>query len=986
MVPLLLLLSSTAATNITICIVEEQTYHSSENSTVGATSLDNVSALLRSRLTDIALDVSLAHYAVSAPEFPFVSLTACEFLNSSCAGVVTLAPCDHVQYMHDWATEHVIPHVIVSQTSCKGTSSHPAQTMTQPRTDHRLLQQLLVHLGWTHVAIIVDSRSVAGLVKQLSDVYMGTIMFRLFDHHDNNTQAHLQHVQRQLNTMKDSLFFNILVVASNDTASFILREKVYLQDQELRDTILHMYSYPDHAQKIGLLSRDHFWVIALPDSLCSDLMEGVIVEGSNILVVQPLPSGVKESKATCRYKSAVCEQSAKTDNADVTRLAETVEVLVRSAVKTGFAEHAHNVSENSSICENSTCALNRRSAVSRALNETQTANNRWTTDSTSYSICSTDSDSPKGLVSVGRWSQYSGLELSEGPAYRNTFRDFGYRTLKVGTQDAKPFVQKKGGNGTQFEGFCVDILNELALALKFKYEFVEPPDGEWGAPADDKGNWTGIIQQVLRKEVDFGIGPFTITSIREDVIDFTKPFMEDGVGILTQRPDSDAKNMFKMFTPLTPQVWGAVAGAVVLVSVCLYCIERSSPFSARNLDGDRKLGMLGSFWLIYGSYMEQGGDPHPRSVSARCLVGFWWLFTILMTSTYTANLAAFLTVTIEDSPVNSLSELSMNSDLKPLVKAGSNVRTLFREAEGGVYQDVWHKMSGMPTVKSNDEALDYVLDGTYAYMTDNSQLEYIMLKDCTTYSLAKELFNTGGFGFVLQEDSPYMDVINYNIMKMQEAGLMDKWRQRWWSSPDPCTSSGRTSAAKELDWPSLSGLFYIFLGVASVSVLLRILEFFLHGDKLLQIWKRLKSKVRRSASVERGAGGTSCMCSVGSEDSVNTQCTRCSTSSGIHRNGARMRSSLGSHINGTVKLELDGKFAENNVGNGEDLNGFLSVCLDSVEDPNRLGNGGFGSLYDNPVTDKRGSEFQDFDSGNRTYWELGVQTRASARRKSSDIP
>lgn len=73
-----------------------------------------------------------------------------------------------------------------------------------------------------------------------------------------------------------------------------------------------------------------------------------------------------------------------------------------------------------------------------------------------------------------------------------------------------------------------------------------------------------------------------------------------------------------------------------------------------------------------------GGDPHPRSVSARCLVGFWWLFTILMSSTYTANLAAFLTVTIEGSPVNSLTELAESSDLRPLVKQGSNPYTLFQ--------------------------------------------------------------------------------------------------------------------------------------------------------------------------------------------------------------------------------------------------------------------------------------------------------------------
>jgi hypothetical protein len=49
-----------------------------------------------------------------------------------------------------------------------------------------------------------------------------------------------------------------------------------------------------------------------------------------------------------------------------------------------------------------------------------------------------------------------------------------------------------------------------------------------------------------------------------------------------------------------------------------------------------------------------------------------------MTSTYTANLAAFLTVTIEETPINSLQELAASSQLKPIVKTGSNLETLFK--------------------------------------------------------------------------------------------------------------------------------------------------------------------------------------------------------------------------------------------------------------------------------------------------------------------
>nr|KAG5713493.1 hypothetical protein BaRGS_025041 [Batillaria attramentaria] len=501
------------------------------------------------------------------------------------------------------------------------------------------------------VPSVIVSSSTCDLVKRLSDVYLGSLTFRLFDAsmNDSSDVTLTDRMREHLQTVKESHFSNILLVASHNTAEMVLAE----------------------ARNYGLLSRRYFWLVVLPDDRCSNVRNLVAGNETNVLLIQPVAPGIDPTKA--------CYKPAKPCNA----------------------------------------------------NETY--------------------------------------------------------------DQAKPFVQKKVvDNKTTFEGFCIDILEELAQKLKFRYEFVEPEDKEWGAPADNGSGWTGVVGMVLRKEVDMGVGPVTITSIREAVIDFTKPFMEDGIGILTKRPNSDSKNMFKMFTPLTPQVWGAVAGAVVLVSVCLYV----------------------------------------RMKCKKCLVGFWWLFTILMTSTYTANLAAFLTVTIQDTPINSLNELATSSDLKPLVKTGSNIHTLFMEAEDGVYQDIWNKMGGMPKVTSNNESLSHVLTGSYAYMTDASQLEYIMLKDCTTYSLAKELFNTGGFGFVLQEDAPYMEVINYNIMKMHEAGLVDKWRQRWWSSPDPCTNTDRTSAAKKLDWPSLSGLFYIFLGTASVSILFRFLEFWLQGEKI----------------------------------------------------------------------------------------------------------------------------------------------------------
>lgn len=46
-----------------------------------------------------------------------------------------------------------------------------------------------------------------------------------------------------------------------------------------------------------------------------------------------------------------------------------------------------------------------------------------------------------------------------------------------------------------------------------------------------------------------------------------------------------------------------------------------------------------------------GGDSILGSVALRIVMGSWWLFTLIVCSSYTANLAAYLTVSRMDNAV-----------------------------------------------------------------------------------------------------------------------------------------------------------------------------------------------------------------------------------------------------------------------------------------------------------------------------------------------
>jgi ionotropic glutamate receptor len=54
----------------------------------------------------------------------------------------------------------------------------------------------------------------------------------------------------------------------------------------------------------------------------------------------------------------------------------------------------------------------------------------------------------------------------------------------------------------------------------------------------------------------------------------------------------------------------------------------------------------------------QGGGEAPKNLSGRLVAATWWLFGFIIIASYTANLAAFLTVSRLDTPVESLDDLA----------------------------------------------------------------------------------------------------------------------------------------------------------------------------------------------------------------------------------------------------------------------------------------------------------------------------------------
>jgi len=110
------------------------------------------------------------------------------------------------------------------------------------------------------------------------------------------------------------------------------------------------------------------------------------------------------------------------------------------------------------------------------------------------------------------------------------------------------------------------------------------------------------------------VAPLSISYIREQVIDFTTPFMNLGISILFKRPMDNTPSLFSFLSPLSFEIWISILVAYLVVSFALFVVARFSPYEWHNLhpcnvDSDvvhNQFTLSNSFWFTVGSLMRQG--------------------------------------------------------------------------------------------------------------------------------------------------------------------------------------------------------------------------------------------------------------------------------------------------------------------------------------------------------------------------------------------
>ncbi|XP_049819225.1 glutamate receptor ionotropic, kainate 2 isoform X5 [Aethina tumida] len=495
------------------------------------------------------------------------------------------------------------------------------------------------------------------------------------------------------------------------------------------------------------------------------------------------------------------------------------------------------------------------------------------------------------LVKVGEWHPGAGVNITD----REAFFDPGTMnvTLVVTTILEIPYMMMHMGKNytgnSRFYGFCVDILDRISKEVGFDYLIDLVPDRKYGACDPETGLWNGMVLQLMQHKADLAVGSMTINYARESVIDFTKPFMNLGISILFKVPTDKESAFFSFLKPLGFDIWIFVTGAFFMSSFTLFTLARFTPNEWVNPMPWKKNGLLvnqlsmnNSFWFVTGTLLRQASGVNPQATSTRIVGGIWWFFTLIIISSYTANLAAFLTVERMITPIENAEDLAGQTDISYGTLESGSTMTFFRDSMIETYKKMWRFMENRKPsvfVPTYEEGIQRVLDGNYAFLMESTMLDFVVQRDCNLTQIGG-LLDSKGYGIATPMGSPWRDKISLAILELQEKGEIQMLYDKWWKNTgETCSRNekGKESKANSLGVDNIGGVFVVLLCGLAFAVIIAIFEFCYNSKKNAITEKRLTSAPHQSLCSEMGGELCFALRCRGSRQrpALKRQCSKC---------------------------------------------------------------------------------------------------------------
>lgn len=318
--------------------------------------------------------------------------------------------------------------------------------------------------------------------------------------------------------------------------------------------------------------------------------------------------------------------------------------------------------------------------------------------------------------------------------------------LVVGTKEAPPFAMKDAQG--EWSGIGIELWKQVAAKLKRPYRFVEAE------------TVASLLDRLEAGEFEVAVAAITVTSAREQRVDFSWPYFQTGTGIAVQT------NLLTSWTPVIRSVLSysfaqailALLGLAFLAGLLIWYFEHGVNEGLRG--GLAKDLSSGVWWSANAMTQRMGGGLVPVTLPGRIVATIWMVVSVVAIAVFTAGITSALTSKRLHNAVNSFADLTT-------VRVGV--------IEGTATQDALSRLridyKSYPTVKDGFAALQTGRIDALAY--DRPILAWMIRQDRRLQAeLADVTFEQQSYAIALRPNRPLRKEINVALLEIE--------RSDWW--------------------------------------------------------------------------------------------------------------------------------------------------------------------------------------------------------------
>jgi len=339
------------------------------------------------------------------------------------------------------------------------------------------------------------------------------------------------------------------------------------------------------------------------------------------------------------------------------------------------------------------------------------------------------------------------------------FLGVGYAdSLKVGIKPSEPWVMYDKNSTVENRkpiGFSIDLWNKISKNLG--------KDTQWVY----YNSTSELVEATKKGEVDAGISAITITSNREEVIDFSNSMYELGLQVMVDAQNSSSSVLSLMSKEIQKMI--SLQSTILFIIFLLITIHLRWFIDKRNRDSDLfsknyMSGIIDAFW--WGITMLVTWETPQSKGLARTIDLMWHIVGIIAISILTAIVTAALTAQTISGSIKSEKDL-----------AGKFVAAVATDAPRRYIEKIGANVVAVDTL---DDGIKLLRAGkVQALVHDGPRLVYLANKinkaeKKKVLLVSPFTFNPQNYGIIFPTGSALREQVDRTLLRLREANGLEK--------------------------------------------------------------------------------------------------------------------------------------------------------------------------------------------------------------------